>query len=107
MSAIFLDLKEGDLAIYTVGKNGGSGIIRERISMPPGAGYTFNTEGSFRDNDESYLSLPLSLLNFRVLELPFSDMKQIMEVLPFELEAMILGGSSGVAFDAYPLGESN
>lgn len=53
--------------------------------------------------DEFYLSLPASLLNFRLLKLPFSEPEKAREVLPFELDNLILGGSEGVVSDVVML----
>jgi type II secretory pathway component PulL len=52
------------------------------------------------------LSLPLSSLNFRVIDLPFPDKNKIREILPFELDNMILGGSDRVVFDSVIVGTS-
>ncbi|MDA8085930.1 MAG: hypothetical protein M0Z75_04450 [Nitrospiraceae bacterium] len=54
---------------------------------------------------ESCLGLPVSMLGFRMLEFPFSDIEKIRQTLPFELEGLILQGPDGVALDALPVGE--
>ena len=59
------------------------------------------------DVEDSCLSLPLGLLDFRVLELPFSDISKIRELLPFELDGLVLGGAADIVFDVHILGESN
>ena len=53
------------------------------------------------------MSLPLSSLNFRVIDLPFSDKDRIREILPFELDGMILGGAEKVVFDDIIVGTSD
>lgn len=53
--------------------------------------------------NDYYLGLPLDLLNFRVLSVPFQDREKLRKVLPFELDSLIMGGSVGIAFDAIPL----
>lgn len=58
------------------------------------------------DVDESYLSLPLEALNFRVLEFPFSDPGTIRAVLPMELDPVVLGGADKMVFDLVVLGEA-
>jgi type II secretory pathway component PulL len=53
---------------------------------------------------EFYLSLPVKLLNFRVLRLPFSDREKLLKVVPFELEGLMLEGPENVVFDVTVLG---
>ncbi len=55
---------------------------------------------------ELLLSLPLSLLNFRVLKLPFDDREKLLKVIPFELENLIMESADAVVFDAVVLGGS-
>jgi type II secretory pathway component PulL len=52
---------------------------------------------------EVFLSIPMGMLDMRVVELPFSDIERVKEVLPFELEGIILDGPEGVVLDAAPL----
>lgn len=92
MKAAFFDLSGEELAIYTIEQNGSASVSGVAVDMPACEGYA-----------ESYLSLPLGLLNFRVLELPFSDEKKVRELLPFEIDSLILGGSENVVFDTYQL----
>jgi type II secretory pathway component PulL len=42
-----------------------------------------------------------------VIDLPFSDKDRIREILPFELDGMILGGSENVVFDDIVIGTSD
>lgn len=104
---IFLDLKGKELSIYTIERNGKPVLNQGKLTVSVGEGYSFDIEKAVGDMKEAYLSLPLDLLNFRIIELPFFDMKKVMEMLPFELDGLIIGGTEGIVFDAYPLGESN
>lgn len=58
-------------------------------------------QGSPRAHDhiECFLSIPLAWLDFRVLTLPFSDVEKLREVIPYELDSLIMGGSERVVFD--------
>jgi len=56
------------------------------------------------DAGDFFLSLPLSLMNFRVLRLPFSDRERLNKVIPFELDNLIIGGSDSIVFDTVVLG---
>lgn len=52
-----------------------------------------------------FLSLPAVMLNFRVLELPLAGMDKIREVLPFELEGLVLGEPGDYVIDCLSLGD--
>ena len=56
---------------------------------------------------EFYLGLPLGLLSFRLMRLPFSDRERLQGVIPFELEGLIMEGLEGIVFDAMVLGGSD
>jgi hypothetical protein len=49
--------------------------------------------------DDWHVSLPLSILDFRILSLPFSDPATIAKVIPHELDNLIFGGSQDVVSD--------
>lgn len=55
---------------------------------------------------ECMLSLPLELLNFRVLNLPFSDKEKLKKVIPFDLANLLMERSEDIVFDASVLGPS-
>ena len=92
MKTAFFDLSGEELTIYTIERNAHASVSGVAVDMPASEGY-----------EESYLSLPLGLLNFRVLELPFQDEKKVRELLPFEIDGLILGGAETVIFDVFPL----
>jgi type II secretory pathway component PulL len=56
--------------------------------------------------DTFFLSLPLEMLNFRVLKLPFDDREKLLKVVPFELGNLIIEDPESVVFDAVVLGGS-
>ncbi len=58
------------------------------------------------DLTELLLSLPLDLLTFRVLKLPFDDRQKLLKVIPFELENLIMESADTVVFDVVVLGGS-
>ena len=58
------------------------------------------------DIKDFYLSLPLGLLNFRMLKLPFSDKGKLRKIIPFELENLIMISPDNIVFDAIVLGGS-
>ena len=53
--------------------------------------------------DDWHVSLPLSVLDFRILSLPFSDPATIAKVIPHELDNLVFGGSQDVVFDSVVL----
>lgn len=54
---------------------------------------------------DCFLSLPAGMLNFRVLELPIAGMDKIRDVLPFELEGLILGEPGDYVIDCVALND--
>ena len=53
---------------------------------------------------EFYLSMPLEMLNFRMMKLPFSEKEKIIKVIPFELGALLMESADHVVFDATVMG---
>lgn len=69
----------------------------------------YNGEGSSQFPDltgigEYYLSIPLEMLNFRMMKLPFSEKEKIIKVIPFELGALLMESADYVVFDAMVMG---
>jgi len=69
----------------------------------------YNGEGSSQlpelaDIGECCLSIPLEMLNFRMMKLPFSEKEKLMKVIPFELGALLMEGADRVVFDAMVMG---
>lgn len=89
---------------FYVFRNGSSGYELERL-----VSFSAETE-PLHDQmpavEETCLSLPLDLVDFRILELPFSDREKLKKVIPFELDALIMDRSDSVVFDTYVLGRS-
>ncbi|MDA8079420.1 MAG: hypothetical protein M0Z79_10835 [Nitrospiraceae bacterium] len=98
----FIDLKTNELSVYA----GQNGKMERVLTTPVGERLSFSADGIPADA-EPVLSLPLALLDARIIELPFSDINKIRELLPFELDGLVLGGSEGIVFDARLMGESN
>lgn len=82
----------GDVLIYLFTKDG------EEYRFEKTLEYASLSETA--DIGEFYLSIPIELLNFRILNLPFTDRGKLQKVIPFELDNMITGGSASVVFDA-------
>jgi len=101
---LFFDLKDQPM-LYTFEKSRGAYIKKEALRISVSAEYELGLERAPTDIEASYVSVPLSMLSFRTIELPFPDMKRVREVLPFELDNLILGGSGGIVFDARILKE--
>jgi type II secretory pathway component PulL len=102
-------------------------LLRVRPGKPTGQVYVFRDDRGNYELDTSFeysgdsapvlqsrigdireyvLSIPLEVLNFRVLKLPFSDKGKIMKVIPFELEGLMMGGADSIVFDSRVLRES-
>ncbi len=104
---VFVDLKSRELSCFVFESNGRGSAPKEIFNSPVGEGFSFTVERPFEGQYESYLSLPLSLLDFRVLELPFSDLRKIRELIPFEIDNLVLGGSRSVVFDAHVISRNS
>jgi len=108
---VLFALGQDALSIYTLDREKKAILNKETVALSgpmSGIGHLPDDfAASLQKTDECYLSLPLSLLNFRIIEMPFSDLKKVRELLPFELEGLIISGVSSVVFDASVLGEHN
>ena len=67
--------------------------------------YSLQTELS--NVDEFYVSIPANFFNFRILNLPFSDKEKIRNVLPIELDNLVLGRSEEIVFDIIVPGDGD
>lgn len=106
-NTLFIDIREEMLGIYLFAVRGGGFELKDRRTYPFPQHGDFPADISGYDVENAYISLPLSSLNFRVIDLPFSDMDRIRDVLPFELDGLILGGAAGVVFDDIIVGKSD
>ena len=74
-----------------------------------GDGYTCETTSDYVSQkdwtgiDEFYVSLPAAVLDFRILNFPFSDKEKITKAIPLELDNYIIGGSEEIVFDSINL----
>lgn len=55
--------------------------------------------------DDFFLDLPIEMLSFRILSLPFSDKKRLKEIVPFELQGRIIENIEDIVFDTFCLGK--
>jgi len=103
---LFIDIKESEIVAYVFERRKGSYEVSDVRKIAGAERYRFSLDGLPRDIVTAYVSLPLSSLNFRVIEIPFSDKDKIREVLPFELDGMVLGGKDKIVCDNILLGSS-
>ena len=105
--ALFIDITDNRLNTYVFDVRQGRYELKDRRDYPLPEKYDFVPDTMPGGIEDACLSLPVSMLNFRVLELPFSDRERIREVLPFELEGMILGGTDKVLLDGIVVGKTD
>lgn len=106
----FFDITDGGMNLYVFEKESGSCRLEHKEHIPVDLNSSFALQRpafDITDIDDSFISLPVNLLNFRVLELPFSDKEKIRAVIPIELNSLILKGSDSIVFDAHILGSSD
>lgn len=102
--SIFIDIAENEINTYLFEAKGGGYVISESKKYLLPAKYDFSLDAVPEDIENAYVSLPMSYLNFRLIELPFSGNDRIREILPFELDGVILGGAESVVFDSLVIG---
>jgi len=106
----FIDIhppSAGGLAGFLSGEEDGQegGGILIYLFISGGDGYRFEKTVEYASHAETvdigefYLSIPIEILNFRILNLPFTDREKLQNVIPFELDNLITGGSANVVFD--------
>ncbi len=105
--SLFIDVREKEIAVYILNKKGERYELLESKKYPVNENDLLSFNKLPGDFESAYLSLPFSHLNFRVIDLPFSDKDKVREVLPLELDGMILGGIDRVVFDEVVIGSSN
>lgn len=95
---LYLDIKDKELCKYLFAYKRGEYENLDTQCFP----FSFDSEFPDIAIDEKtrvYISLPISLLNFRVIELPFSEKEKLEEILKFELEGKILYDINDIIFD--------
>jgi len=95
----FIDITR-DPKLYVVEKRRGRLELKDVKGLIYTGDYEISIPDPLDDIVEFYLSLPVSELNLRLMELPFSEKEKIIDVIPFELEGIILNDVKGIIFDA-------
>lgn len=90
-------------SICTHDAKSGNFICSEEITLSP----DLRQRIAEKKIEEFYLSLPLSMLSFRILNLPFWDKKRITEIIPFELQGLIMENVDDIVFDSICLGKED
>lgn len=103
--SVFVDIRQWggpseSLVLYSFSGRGRA--LRHETTVPLSGG----TIPADLQNSHFTAGLPLSLLNFRVLSVPFSDRQKLRDILPFELDSLLLGGSDRIIFDFRILSET-
>lgn len=105
--ALFFELRQDTLTAFILEKNGASCTVKDSFPVSAPEGIPARHVRPLSSIGDVYLCVPLHLLNCRKLEFPFSDRERIRETLPFELDALVLGGAAGVVFDIFSVRESS
>lgn len=97
----FIDWMENKLSLYIFEKKGSQYALIDTKSVPLKEELSGLHLKPFLDNDITYiyLSLPVNLLSIRRLSLPFSDREKIKDIIPFELDGILLGDIKGYSID--------
>jgi type II secretory pathway component PulL len=70
------------------------------------ATFDYSSDNFPSDIADFYVSAPFDLLNFRIINLPYSDKGKINKTIPFELENLIIANPKDIIFDAVVLDNS-
>jgi type II secretory pathway component PulL len=105
--ALFIDITDNRLNAYIFDVRQGRYELKDSKDYPMAEKYDFVPDMMPGGIEDAFVSLPVSMLNFRVLELPFSGRERIREVLPFELEGMMLGGTDKALIDGIVVGKTD
>jgi type II secretory pathway component PulL len=117
----FIDLQPSEAAVNTSAAEFSTSHLPFSIHVfkSSSSGYEYESSMQYSEDTSSslsvktahiedfYLSLPLELLDFRMLELPFSDAEKLKKVVPFELDTLLVERSVSVVFDTIVAGESD
>ncbi len=102
--SIFIDIRDKEIATYIFNIKQKSVDILDTRKYPLSGKSDYELGTAGEDFGNTYVSFPLSALNFRVIDLPFSDNERIREVVPFELDGVILSGLDKIVFDNVIIG---
>ncbi len=98
----FIDIRGEKGSVYVFDNSTLS--VRERLEFALEDDFEFQLGEVPGDITEFYVSLPLELLNFRVLDLGLTDLEKVRQVLPYELQGIMLGDPQDAAIDARIMG---
>jgi type II secretory pathway component PulL len=84
-------LKDDPSVMHIFRKNGNEYIGNRTLP--------YSDQEALEGIDEFYVSIPLTILDFRILNFPFSDREKIRKIIPFELDMLIMSGSGDIVFD--------
>jgi len=104
---VLFDLGKESLSVFRVDRDGGAVLSLETVPLPEGEIFPAEFTTLVESTDECCLNLPVGLLNFRIVDMPFSDLRKVRELLPLQLEGLIFDGVSSVVIDAFVLGGSD
>ncbi len=103
----FFDVTEREVRLSVFDVRGSGYALAEKRTFPLSDDHSFALDAETDLPDGVYLSLPLRALNFRIVDVPFEDRARVREVLPFELDGKVLGGTESVIFDAVAIGRND
>ncbi|MBI4686823.1 MAG: hypothetical protein HY756_03460 [Nitrospirae bacterium] len=88
----FIDWREKDLFLYIFEKKGSSLTLADTLSVSAKEGLTQAVLNRIAGVpvEHIYLSIPLNLLSVREITVPFTDKNKIKDVIPYELEGLLL-----------------
>lgn len=105
-SRVFLDITDlGKGRMYVFDR--ADGRLSQTASFTLSPSMEVSVEGGFPEDMESCsVSIPMQWLDFRVLELELTDAEAVRQVLPFELDGLLMDDPADYVFDALTCGDA-
>ncbi|MBF0319868.1 MAG: hypothetical protein HQL01_08725 [Nitrospirae bacterium] len=91
--------------LYFSGTTKGYAFINKE-SIEVSGGYKQIKVPGNAEADVFYVSLPVSALNCRIIDMPFSDKKKILSTIPFALDGLTTQDVESLAFDCIVTGDA-
>ena len=99
----YLELMGNESRAYVFEEETGRLVQEISFEFEPGGAGGGLSIGLPEDVGETVVSVPLNELGIRALDIPISDIQRVRDVLPFELEGMVLGDPQEMVIDAVSL----
>ncbi len=99
MKVCFIDVRKNYVLFHFFNKKASRFDLTESARIETEGDYRLPDTVSLPVADKYYLGIPVSLLNFRILEMPFCDREKLKATIPYELGGIISRPVDSVVYD--------